>query len=307
MPFNSGITIMNVKPLILSFMIAGLLTACNDKDEKKSPSQVLAKVNDAEITVHQLNFVLGQIPNAQPAQKQQVLDQLVDQELLVQKATELKLDREPNVLQAIENAKRQILAQAAAERVIGKPAEATQTTIDEFYGKNPALFAERKNYEFTTFVLDKAQYNDGIATELNTATTPIQVKTALEQAGVKFESNEATRSAEQLPMGMLPKFAAMNVGDILALQEGNKMILLQLKATHAAPIAPKDAEPMIKRYLGNNEAQTQAANKMKALRTAAKIDYLQRFASEVAEAAKPQAANASNTDESLKAGLKGLK
>ncbi|QLG90096.1 hypothetical protein HQ393_17450 (plasmid) [Chitinibacter bivalviorum] len=59
---------MNVKPLVLAVLIACSLTACNDKDEKKSPSQVLAKVNDAEITVHQLNFVLGQIPNAQASQ-----------------------------------------------------------------------------------------------------------------------------------------------------------------------------------------------------------------------------------------------
>ncbi|QLG90097.1 hypothetical protein HQ393_17455 (plasmid) [Chitinibacter bivalviorum] len=85
------------------------------------------------------------------------------------------------------------------------------------------------------------------------------------------------------------------------------MVLLQLKATVPAPIAPKEAEPMIKRYLGNNEAQTQAEAKMKALKGAAKIEYLQRFASETAQAPKPNAEAGSATDESLKAGLKGLK
>lgn len=297
---------MKLKPVILSVLIACALTACGDKEEKKSPSQVLAKVNDGEITVHQLNFVLGQIPNAQPEQKQQVLDQLVDQELLVQKAAELKLDREPNVLQAIENAKRQILAQAAAERVIGKPAEPAKTAIDEFYAKNPALFAERKNYEFVAFVIEKAAYSDALAAALNTATTPALVKSALDGAQVKFSSSDAARTAEQLPMPMLPKFAAMNIGDIMALQEGDKMILLQLKATQAAAIAPHDAEPLIKRYLSNNEAQTQAQAKMKALRDAAKVEYLQRFASEVA-VAKPATQAGSATDDSLKAGLKGLK
>ncbi|QLI82544.1 peptidyl-prolyl cis-trans isomerase, EpsD family [Chitinibacter fontanus] len=297
---------MKLKPLILSVLIASALTACGDKEEKKSPSQVLAKVNDSEITVHQLNFVLGQIPNAQPEQKQQVLDQLVDQELLVQKAAELKLDREPNVLQAIENAKRQILAQAAAERVIGKPADPAKTAVDEFYAKNPALFAERKNYEFITFVIEKSAYNDALANALNTATTPALVKSALDGAQIKYSTSDAARTAEQLPMPMLPKFAAMNIGDIMALQEGDKMILLQLKATQPATISPHDAEPLIKRYLSNNEAQTQAQAKMKALREAAKVEYLQRFASEVA-VAKPAPQAGSATDESLKAGLKGLK
>ncbi|WP_047393337.1 EpsD family peptidyl-prolyl cis-trans isomerase [Chitinibacter sp. ZOR0017] len=296
---------MNVKPLVLAVLIASTLTACGEKDDKKSPSQVLAKVNDSEITVHQLNFVLAQVPNAQPEQKQQVLEQLVDQELLVQKATELKLDREPNVVQAIENAKRQILAQAAAERVIGKAGEPSKTAIDDFYAKNPALFAERKNYEFTTFVIEKAAYSDALNTALNTATTPAAVKAALDAAGIKFDTNEANRSAEQLPMPMLPKFAAMNVGDIMALSEGDKTVLLQLKATHAAPVSPAEAEPMIKRYLANNDAQAQATQKMKGLRDAAKIEYLQKFAS--APAAKPAEQAASSTDESLKAGLKGLK
>ncbi|WP_027469086.1 EpsD family peptidyl-prolyl cis-trans isomerase [Deefgea rivuli] len=292
-------------PIVLALSAVFVLTACNDKDEKKSPSQVLAKVNDAEITVHQLNFVLAQAPNATAEQKQQLLDQLIDQELLVQKATELKLDREPNVVQAIEAAKRQILAQSAAERVIGKPAEASKAAIDAFYAQNPGLFADRKTYEFVMFVLPTASYNAAITAQLNDATSAAQVKSILDAAGVKFDMNEVTRSAEQLPMAMLPKFAAMNQGDILSMPEGEKLILLQLKASHAAPVAPADAEPMIKRFLGTSEAQNNAKAKLKAIRDVAKVEYLQKFAS--APAAVPSADAASATDDSVKAGLKGLK
>ena len=292
-------------PIVLALSAVFVLTACNDKDEKKSPSQVLAKVNDAEITVHQLNFVLAQTPNATAEQKQQLLDQLIDQELLVQKATELKLDREPNVVQAIEAAKRQILAQSAAERVIGKPAEASKAAIDAFYAQNPGLFADRKTYEFVMFVLPTASYNAAITAQLNDATSAAQVKSILDAAGVKFDMNEVTRSAEQLPMAMLPKFAAMNQGDILSMPEGEKLILLQLKASHAAPVAPADAEPMIKRFLGTSEAQNNAKAKLKAIRDVAKVEYLQKFAS--APVAVPSTDTASATDDSLKAGLKGLK
>ena len=292
-------------PIALAISAVLVLTACGDKEEKKSPSQVLAKVNDAEITVHQLNFVLAQTPNATPEQKQQILDQLIDQELLLEKATELKLDREPNIVQAIEAAKRQILAQAAAERVIGKPAEPSKAAVDEFYAKNPGLFSDRKTYDFVMFALPKANYSEAIAEQLNTATTAMQVKAVLDAAGIQFETNESSRAAEQLPMQMLPKFVAMNQGDILAMAEGDKMVLLQLKASHAAPVAPADAEPMIKRYLSTNDAQENAKNKLSALKAAAKIEYLQKFAS--APVAAPAANNASATDDSLKAGLKGLK
>ncbi|MGL4996832.1 MAG: EpsD family peptidyl-prolyl cis-trans isomerase, partial [Deefgea sp.] len=245
-------------PTVLALSAVFLLAACGDKEEKKSPSQVLAKVNDAEITVHQLNFVLAQTPNATAEQKQQILDQLIDQELLMEKAVELKLDREPNIVQAIEASKRQILAQAAAERVIGKPAEPTKAAVDEFYAKNPGLFADRKTYDFVMFALPKANYSDAIAAQLDTATTAMQVKAVLDAAKVPFEINESSRAAEQLPMQMLPKFAAMNQGDILAMNEGDKMVLLQLKASNAAPVTPTDAEPLIKRYLSTNDAQENA-------------------------------------------------
>ncbi|MGL4997228.1 MAG: hypothetical protein ACRC6G_13770, partial [Deefgea sp.] len=151
-------------------------------------------------------------------------------------------------------------------------------------------------------------YSDAIAAQLDTATTAMQVKAVLDAAKVPFEINESSRAAEQLPMQMLPKFAAMNQGDILAMNEGDKMVLLQLKSSNAVPVSPTDAEPMIKRYLSTNDAQENAKNKLKALQTAAKIEYLQKFASAPAAApAAVDAANASATDDSLKAGLKGLK
>jgi hypothetical protein len=50
--------------LTASVIIACLtLTACN-KDDKAAPSQVLAKVNDHEITVMQLNGMLRTVGNA---------------------------------------------------------------------------------------------------------------------------------------------------------------------------------------------------------------------------------------------------
>ena len=294
-----------LSPVVLALSTVFLLAACNDKEEKKSPSQVLAKVNDGEITVHQLNFVLGQVPNASAEQKQQILDQLIDQELLVNKATELKLDREPNVVQAIEASKRQILAQAAAERVIGKPAEPSKAAIDDFYAKNSGLFADRKNYEFVMFLLDKSKFDDAVIAQLDTAVTPMQVKAILDGAKIAYETNEGRRAAEQLPMQMLPKFVAMKQGDILSMNEGDKIMLLQLKDSQPAPVTPAEAEPLIKRYLSTNDAQENAKTKLKALRAAAKIEYLQKFAS--APVAAPTTGAASAVDESLKAGLKGLK
>lgn len=292
-----------IKPIVLTLTAAMLLSACGDKDEKKSPSQVLAKVNKTEITVHQLNGLLGQVQDASPAIKQQMLDQLIDQELLVQKATDLKLDREPNILQAIEAAKRQILSQAAAERVLGKAEELKAEDIDKFYNQNPALFAERKNYDFSVFSVDKKSYSDELIKKLDKITNVQQVKATLDGAKVQFSENEVKRTAEQLPLALLSKFSAMKPGDIMTMPEGDKVVLLLLKESVSAPVAKENAAPLIKRYLQNDKAQADAKIKIKALRDAAKIEYTQKFVE-----TKPEAASSpSSTDDGLKAGLKGLK
>jgi hypothetical protein len=115
-----GEAIMAIKRRQTVWLLGGiawlLLAGCAQKDEK-SQTQVLARVNNAEITVLELNSVLSQRPDLKGDsnnQRQQALDYLVDQEVLVQKAADLKLDQEPAVLAAIEAGRRQVLAAAAA-------------------------------------------------------------------------------------------------------------------------------------------------------------------------------------------------
>ena len=106
--------------LLVVLMAAALLAACGGQKEKGA-SQTAAKVNKAEVTVHQINFLLQQQRGLRPEQayaaSRQVLERLIDQELAVQKADEFKLDRDPRVVQQLEAVKREILARAYAEKV----------------------------------------------------------------------------------------------------------------------------------------------------------------------------------------------
>src|ERR1019366_2332186 len=76
-----------VRPLW--FMVATLaLAACGKSNSEVGATQVIAKVNKAEITVHQLNAALSRVTNLTPdsakAASGQLLQQLIDEELLVQ-------------------------------------------------------------------------------------------------------------------------------------------------------------------------------------------------------------------------------
>ena len=129
------------------------LVACGSKSGNKV-TQVIAKVNDKEISVHQLNFVLKDVPaQASQEQLQKIrkagLDRLVEQETLVQASLDQKRDQDPAVLQQLEAARREILARAHLQ-AIGAGAKAPDAAaISKFYQDNPALFKERNIYQFT--------------------------------------------------------------------------------------------------------------------------------------------------------------
>ena len=105
MTFNK--TFLNLLILLAAtIMVVG---GCSKKEAAtggKGDSQVVAKVNGDEISVHQVNFQLGRLGQMNEEQSKiaakQVLAKLVDQQLLKQKAVENKLDRDPRVLQALE-------------------------------------------------------------------------------------------------------------------------------------------------------------------------------------------------------------
>src|SRR5205807_8952586 len=104
--------------LLLALVVARW--SCGKADVKKAPGQVVAKVNGDEISVHQINNAIARSNDIAPDEAKQAavqtLERIIDQELLVQKALKNKLDRDPKVMKAIEDAKRQILAQAYVER-----------------------------------------------------------------------------------------------------------------------------------------------------------------------------------------------
>lgn len=288
------------------------VTACGGDKEKTAPTQVLARVNSKEITVHQLNFLLQKQPQSDKSIKQKALDTLVDQELLVQKAEELKLDRDPAVLQMIEQSRRQILAQSALQKLAGPEEKIDDAKIADFFNKNPQLFADRKIYTFDTFAFPKEKLTPTVQEALNAVTSVSETNGVLSQNAIAAQSKEMKVPAEQLPMPILQKAASMKNGDIVIFPEGGNAVLLQLREAVAAPVEQAQADTVIRRYLQNANRNGSIETAMKNLRTTGKVEYVQKFedkpATPVATTPAPQASAATGVDQNqLKQALKGLK
>jgi EpsD family peptidyl-prolyl cis-trans isomerase len=234
--------------------IVAALSACGGADQATEPSQVVARVDGAEITVSQLRAALmgkGD-PAATPDTTQQALEGLVNEQLLVGAALRNKLDRDPVVMQAFENARRQLLARAYLERSVFPKGEISAADQNAYYKGHPALFAQREIYQVTTFTLPSAQLPEPLMKDLDAATSTEAVAAALAAHKMVAETQTLTRAAEQLPLEQLQAFAAAEVGDaVIQASPGGGTMLTVITGIQSSPIGFESAQPIIQQYLAN--------------------------------------------------------
>ena len=266
-----------------------LLSACGEKKEKAA-SQTAAKVNKEEITVHQINFVLQQQRGLQPEQAEaagkQILERLIDQELAVQKAEELKLDREPRVVQQMEAAKREIIARAYIEKTGEAVSKPTDADIKAYYDVKPALFSARRIYSLQEIVIEaKPEQMPALREQLGAAKSINDFVEYLKANGYRFSGNQAVRPAEQLPLNLLDTFSKLNDGQAVLLPSATGAQVVLLAGSRSEPVDEARAKPAIEQFLLNEAKRKLIESDIKALRTAAKIEYEGKFAQAPAEAA----------------------
>ncbi|MGQ2964744.1 EpsD family peptidyl-prolyl cis-trans isomerase [Methylophilus sp.] len=260
-----------------------VMAGCSKHEESaKGSTQVVAKVNGDEITVHQLNFALskaGKIDQAQlkPA-SEKVLQQMVDVELLKQKALAAKLDRDPNVLQVLEATRQQLLAQAYMQKVAAKQAQPSSDDIKKFYDTHPELFSERNVYVIQEFVVkDGNQHASEIEAGITPAKTGDELGKWLKDNNYVFTANASRKAAEQLPLDLLKKLNTLKSGDTLIVKGPDALVLLFLAKVDRQPVEVDKAKPVIQQYLVNAGQQTLIKNEVAALRKEAKVEFFGDF------------------------------
>ncbi len=235
---------------------------------------IVARVNDAEITVTQLRAALRAKGEAEPTADtaQRALDGLVNEQLLVDAALASELDRDPTVVQAIDAARRQLLAHAFLERAVFPKEEISAADQTAYFRANPALFAQRRIYQIAAFTVASEQLTDGVVRRLGPARSPDGVALVLTGQRVAFEMQNLTRAAEQLPLEQLPRFAAANIGDVLIQPaEHQRSTLMLITGTQNAPLGFDSAQPIIEQYLANVRNAEALDAHLKAARAAARI------------------------------------
>lgn len=251
----------------------GLLAACSKPGMEDG--QVLARVNGDEISVHQLNFALTQGP-ARPqseADKAALVDKLIDRQLVIQQAMEKKLDRRPEVMMRLEEARRDILAAAYATELSAAVPGPTDAEVANYYRDHPGLFSERKLFRLREISLTgDASALPELQQRLEQKQDLPLVLAWLRQQPGSFTDQMVIRPAEQLPIEVADRLHKVGPGQVISFKLPRALVVYQMQSAEVAPLAWAVAGPMIRDYLKRQQDSERMNKALTQLRAQAKIE-----------------------------------
>ena len=271
--------------LALAAAAVTLLVACGQKKDVSAEggSEVVAKVNGDDLTAAQLTIALqkqrGMRPDAGDAASKQVLDQLIDEQIVAQKAIAAKLDQDPKVVAAIESARRDILARRfieSAAETAGKPAG---DAVQKFYDSRAVLFAQRKVYTLQRMDIQAPEARRAeVDAHVQSLKTAAELADWLKSQKLPFTTKQEQDAAEQLPPTVLEKLATMKDGESMVVPSQLGVSALTLVSSASAPKTLADARPAIEQFLASQGRRELLMNLQKTIRDGAKVEYQGRFA-----------------------------
>ena len=271
----------------LAAMAVTLLAGCGQKKDvapaDASGSEVVAKVNGDDVTASQLTIALqkqrGMRPDAGDAASKVVLDQLIDEQIVAQKAVAAKLDKDPKVVAQIEAARRDILARRFIESAAETASKPADDAVQKFYDGRPALFAQRKMYTLQRVDIQAPDSRRSeIGAKVSAFKTPAEFTDWLRSQKLVFTTKQEQDASEQLPPVVLEKLSTMTDGQSMVVPSQFGVSAITLVASAAAPKALADARPAIEQFLAGQGRREVIMNLQKTIRDGAKVEYEGRFA-----------------------------
>lgn len=259
------------------------LAGCQPASSGTAPSQVVATVGDQEVTLLQFNHALKLVGVPQPDAplRREITDKLIDRELAVNQALAEELDRTPEVLLQLEEARRDVLARAYAERVAATSQAPSDREVARYYAAHPELFAERRIFRLHEMTLANslpqlAEVKARLARQQSLAT----VGSWLRSQNAAFNEQLVIRAAEQLPLEALTRMNAASENQTVIFETPRGVIAYTVLAAQPAAVSWDNARPIIRDYLLRQAGKRAMDTQIKQLRNSTRIAYGAAFTPE---------------------------
>lgn len=279
-------------PVLLAVMaLQAMLAGCSGEFR----GEPVALVDGKAITQLQLGEELGHAGELANDDKTRakVLQELVDRELLRAEAVRSKIDRDPHVAAALENARTQILAQAYLQSRVAFARTPSREDIRTYFDKHPEKFASRKIFHLKELTLAPADITAELKSVMDEAKTLDDMSAWLDGRRIGYVKATRTLSTSDLPETLVEKMRGVQVGRVFLMNEGHKVSLLAITDIQESPLSLEAAAPQIERLLLNQQGKRLGESELGRLRASARVEYTGKDASRLAGVARPAAPSVS--------------
>ncbi len=271
----------------LSVLLAALtlaLAGCGEKQGMNaSAGPLAAKVNGDAIEARLIESELTKAGVTNPAEAQdaanRVLNILLEQRLLAQQAKKTGLDKDPDVIRALQAAERQVLAQALVEKLTVNAAKASDAEISDYYDRHPEMFGERRIYRLQEVMIQVGPESvDAVKARLGNGTNLNDLAQWLKSQNIPARGTQSVKAAEQLPPELLGRLHPLKDGQAITLEGPRQISILAITGSQSQPLTLDQAKPAIERQLLVAKRRELAQAELDKLRAAAKIEYVAPYA-----------------------------
>lgn len=269
---------INVLPFSLAVIISILVIGC-DQQANTMSSQLAVKVNNGGVSVPQVNYELflakKRNPNIDTAKSAPAaIEQLINQELLAQKAIESGFEKNDVVQIAIDRTKKRILAQAYLEKAYSTMPAPTDEAIQAYFEGNPALFTQRRVYTLQQYAFGPGVDAAAIEAQVKSNKGVKAFDKWLEKEKVLGNKRMLNSPAEKLPMPLLTALQGISDGQGLVLNGASGPNVVWRVASNLQPVNLEVAKPSITRFLVKKAREERVRQELSNLRGVAKLEYV---------------------------------
>lgn len=259
---------------ILVLIVAAGLSACGNKEKKAGQS--LARVNGEDITFLQINDELnraGVQPGQEEAARKQLLESLIDRQLVLAEAMNNKIDRTPEVMQAIERSKAQIIVQAYLQNVTARIIPPSKAEINEYFESHPEFFSKRKEFDLQQLIIADQNFSAELKSFVDSAKSLDEVAAWMDKHDVPYRRARTTLTNADMPPEIASKLLTMSKGQLFLVEQAGNKKLNVLADIKDSPVTAVNAALQIEQFLFNKKNKEAVDVEVAHLRSLAKIEY----------------------------------
>lgn len=277
---SSGrVTMPSFQSLVMILLSTALLAGCGHHAVEGTKSQVAAKIDGKEVTIHEVNQYLSRMEHIQGTPEQirrRAMDAVIDQHLLLEAAKRARVDRDPKVLQSLLASNKDILINAYLARKITPPSSPSAAAVLGYYQAHPALFAERKLYQLDQLDIqaNPEQQKKLLAALRDSATVEDFIKW-LKTQRIPFDDIPTVKAPEDMSAQERDALLTAKVGEATVMnQNADGIGITVLTAAQPQPLSLDSVRIRISRILTAEARQKEIAALTEAYRRKARIEYM---------------------------------